>query len=233
MATITVEGLGKRYGALEAVRDVSFTLRPAAVTGFIGANGAGKTTTLRMVLGLIRPSAGTAVVDGVVYRKLEQPLRHVGALLDAATFHPGRTGRDSLRVLARAAGLPDRRVDHVLEEVELERDAGRRVGGYSLGMRQRLGLAAALLGDPQILILDEPTNGLDPEGIHWLRSVIRRRADEGGTVLVSSHVLTELAAVVDDVLVISRGGLVAHETVAAGVDLEHRYRELVSQGGSE
>jgi ABC-2 type transport system ATP-binding protein len=179
------------------------------VTGFLGPNGAGKTTTLRMLLGLVRPSAGTALVFGKRYRELVDPARRVGAVLEAADFHPGRSGREHLMTLALAARLPAVRVDEVLELVELTHAAGRRVAGYSLGMRQRLGLAAALLGDPDLLILDEPANGLDPEGVHWLRTFLRAFAAGGKTVLVSSHVLAEVAQTVDQVVIINRGRLVA------------------------
>jgi ABC-2 type transport system ATP-binding protein len=208
VAAIETVGLTKRYGAVTAVDDLSFSVRDGAVTGFLGPNGAGKTTTLRMILALARPSAGHATVLGQPYAKLPEPARVVGANLEIAGAHPGRKGRDHLRALAAMAGLPRSRVDEVLRLVELEDAAGRRAGKYSLGMRQRLGLAATLLGDPQVLVLDEPANGLDPQGIRWLRDFLRGMAAQGRTVLVSSHVLAEVAQTVDDVVVIHRGRLV-------------------------
>jgi ABC-2 type transport system ATP-binding protein len=209
MATITFDRLTKRYGDVLAVDNLTFDLEPGTVTGFVGANGAGKSTTLRMLLGLTRPTSGRALFNGVPYAELTTPAREVGALTDPDVFHPRRTGRGALRVLAAASAIPDRRVDEVLELVDLTSAASRRVGGYSLGMRQRLGLAAALLGDPAVLVLDEPANGLDPLGVHWLRGLLRRFGDEGLTVLVSSHQLAELAQTVDDLVVIDRGRLVA------------------------
>ena len=208
MAAIETVGLTKRYGEVTAVDDLSFSVRDGAVTGFLGPNGAGKTTTLRMILALARPTAGHATVKGRPYRELEQPARIVGANLEIAGAHPGRKGRDHLRALAAMASIPSSRVDEVLRLVELEDAAGRRAGKYSLGMRQRLGLAATLLGDPEVLILDEPANGLDPQGIRWLRDFLRSMASEGRTVLVSSHVLAEVSQTVDDVVVIHRGKLV-------------------------
>ncbi len=201
-------GLTKRFGDLIAVSDLSFELRAGSVTGFLGPNGAGKTTTLRMVLGLAAPTRGSAVVFGRPYAELERPGSRVGAVLEAADLHPGRTGRDHLRVLACAAGVPRSRVEEVLSLVELTAAADRRAGGSSLGMRQRLGLAAALLGDPELLILDEPANGLDPEGMRWLRDVLRAFADQGKTVLISSHHLAEVAQTVDGVVIINHGRLV-------------------------
>ena len=215
MDGIAVHGLTKRYGRVTAVDDLTFTLEPGRVTGFVGRNGAGKTTTLRMVLGLTRPSAGAATVDGLPYRELRDPLRRVGALIEAGSFHPGRTGRNALRAIARLGRIPDGRVDEVLELVDLTGSAGRRVGGYSLGMRQRLALAVALLGDPGTLVLDEPANGLDPDGVRWLRSLIHGLGAQGRSVLVSSHLLAELAQTVDDVIVIEKGSLVAHDRIAA------------------
>lgn len=215
MARIELDRLTKRYGAVTAVDELSFTLQPGTITGFLGANGAGKSTTLRMLLGLTRPTAGRATIDGLPYAALDHPSRRVGALTDPDVFHPRRSGRNALRVLARTAGLTDRRVDEVLEAVELTAAARRRVGGYSMGMRQRLGLAAALLGDPETLILDEPANGLDPSGVHWLRGLLRELAGQGRTVLVSSHQLAELARTVDDVVVIDRGRLVTHGSMQA------------------
>jgi len=206
--SIVAEGLTKRYGAVTAVDDLSFTVRAGAVTGFLGPNGAGKTTTLRMVLGLARPTAGGATILGRPFTALPDPARSVGANLEICGMHPGRSGRNHLRALAAIAGLPAARVDEVLELVEMREAANRRAGGYSTGMRQRLGLAAALLGDPEVLVLDEPANGLDPQGIRWLRDFLRGVASEGRTVLVSSHVLAEVQQTVDDVIVINRGRLV-------------------------
>jgi ABC-2 type transport system ATP-binding protein len=214
MSAIDVHGLSKRFGDVLAVDGLGFEVEEGTVVGFLGPNGAGKTTTLRMLLGLVTPTAGTATFGGRAYRELPAPARTVGAVLEASGFHPGRSARNHLRVLATAAGLPHGRVDEVLGEVGLADAAGRRVGGFSLGMRQRLGLAAALLGDPAVLLLDEPANGLDPEGIHWLRGLIRGKADEGRTVLVSSHVLAEVAQTVDQVVIIARGRLVAQSTLA-------------------
>ena len=231
MTTIEAMGLVKRYGGVTAVDGLTFTVAPGKVTGFLGSNGAGKSTTLRMLLGLARPTEGAALIGGRPYAQLRDPARTLGALLETESAHPGRTGRDHLRVLAQAAGIPAARVDRVLEETDMTRAARRRVGGYSLGMRQRLGLAAALLGDPEILILDEPANGLDPEGILWLRGLVRDRAAQGRTVLLSSHQLAELSTVVDEILVISRGRLITHEAVEPGTDLESRYLSLVAAGG--
>src|SRR6266508_3637960 len=224
MAIMTVEGLTKRFGDVVAVDDLSFEVDQGTVVGFLGPNGAGKTTTLRMLLGLVTPTAGTARIDGKPYRELADPVRHVGAVLEASSFHPGRSARNHLRVVATAAGLPLNRADAVLEQVGLAGAARRRVGGFSLGMRQRLGLATALLGDPQVLILDEPANGLDPEGVHWLRGLLRHLADQGRTVLVSSHVLAEVAQTVDQVVIIARGRLVTQSTLAA---LTARTEQLV------
>jgi ABC-2 type transport system ATP-binding protein len=207
-AAIEATGLTKRYAGVTAVDDLTFAVREGSVTGFLGPNGAGKTTTLRMVLGLARPTAGTATIEGHRYVELDDPARTVGANLEVAGAHPGRSGRNHLRALAAMAGLPRSRVDEVLRLVELDAAADRRAGKYSLGMRQRLGLAATLLGDPQVLVLDEPANGLDPQGIRWLRDFLRAMAAEGRTVLVSSHVLAEVAQTVDDVVVIHRGRLV-------------------------
>jgi ABC-2 type transport system ATP-binding protein len=204
---IEVRGLTKAFGQVTAVRDVSFTVPEGKVTGFLGPNGSGKTTTLRMALGLVRPTAGQALIGGVPYDRLARPRRCVGALLEATGFHPGRRARDHLRVLAAAGGIPDGRVAEVLSQVQLTRDAGRRVREFSLGMRQRLGIAAALLGDPQVLLLDEPANGLDPAGAAWLRALLRTQASEGRTVLVASHVLSEIAQTVDHVVIVSAGQL--------------------------
>ena len=212
--TLTIDHLSKRFGKVHAVRDLSFTVEPGRVTGFLGPNGSGKTTTLRCLLGLVRPSDGTASIGGQPYRDLDHPGRVVGAALEASGFHPGRTARGHLRVIADALDLPKTRVDEVLGLVGLEDAAGRKAGGFSLGMRQRLSLAAALVGDPGILILDEPANGLDPEGIAWLRGLLRGLAREGRTVLVSSHVLSEVQQTVDDVVIISRGALVRAGSLA-------------------
>ena len=208
-----MRNLTKRYEGRAAVDDLSFDVRPRAITGFLGPNGAGKTTTLRMVLGLARPTAGEAQIFGRPYGRLDDPARTVGASLEVSGFHPGRSGRDHLRSLAALAGLPASRVGEVLALVELEQAAKRRAGKYSMGMRQRLALAAALLGDPEVLVLDEPANGLDPGGIRWLRDFLRAKAAEGRTVLVSSHVLSEVAQTVDDIVVISRGRLVYQGTI--------------------
>jgi ABC-2 type transport system ATP-binding protein len=205
---VRAESLTKRFGKLTAVDDLSFALEPGTITGFLGPNGAGKTTTLRMLLGLAAPSHGRALIFDLPYREIRNPALRIGAVLEATDFHPGRSGRNHLRTLASAVGIADSRVDEVLAVVELDRAAKRRVKGYSLGMRQRLGLAAALLGDPELLVLDEPANGLDPEGVRWLRNFLRRFASEGHTVLVSSHVLAEVAQTVDHVLIINDGKLV-------------------------
>jgi ABC-2 type transport system ATP-binding protein len=210
---LEVRSLTKRFGSVLAVDDLSFSATPGQILGFLGPNGAGKTTTLRTMLGLTLPTSGAATVEGRPYRELEDPVSVVGAVLEGPQFHPGRTGRNHLRVLASAAGLPVTRVDEVLQLVELDSAGGRRVKGYSLGMRQRLSLAGALLGDPQALVLDEPANGLDPQGIRWLRDFLRARAGEGRTVLISSHVLAEVAQTVDEVVVISRGRLAAQGTL--------------------
>ncbi|MCV2488731.1 ABC transporter ATP-binding protein [Geodermatophilus sp. YIM 151500] len=211
---VEVSGLTKSFGPVRAVSDLSFTVEPGSVTGFLGPNGAGKTTTLRMVLGLERPDAGTATFDGATYRSLRQPVRTVGAVLETA-FHPARSGRDHLRVYCRAASLPVSRADDALAQVGLS-DAGRRkAGGYSLGMRQRLALATALLGNPSVLVLDEPANGLDPEGIHWLRGFLRHLAhDQGRTVLVSSHLLSEMEQTADRVVIVGAGRLVREGSIA-------------------
>jgi ABC-2 type transport system ATP-binding protein len=205
---IEVDGLTKRFGRTLAVDDLSFSVAPGTVTGFLGPNGAGKSTTLRSILGLVRPDSGQTTVLGKPYAALERPLERVGAVLETFDAHPGRSGWNHLRVLASAAGLPRSRVDEVLELVELTGEAKRRAKGYSLGMRQRLGLAAALLGDPEVLVLDEPANGLDPQGIRWLRDLLRAQARGGRTVLVSSHVLAEVAQTVDEVVIIHRGKLI-------------------------
>jgi ABC-2 type transport system ATP-binding protein len=210
---IEVESLTKRYGSTLAVDDLSFTVAPGTVTGFLGPNGAGKSTTLRSLLGLVRPTSGRTAVLGVPYAELAGVADRVGAVLETFDAHPGRSGRNHLRVLATAAGIPTSRVDELLELVELSGAARRRAKGYSLGMRQRLGLAAALLGDPEVLVLDEPANGLDPQGIRWLRDLLRSLAAEGRTVLLSSHVLAEIAQTVDEVVIIHRGRLVRQATM--------------------
>ncbi|MFA9269788.1 MAG: ABC transporter ATP-binding protein [Baekduiaceae bacterium] len=206
---IEVAGLSKTFGATTAVQDLSFTVDQGRILGFLGPNGAGKTTTLRMVLGLVRPTAGTATINGVAYVGLDDPVRTVGAVLDGGALHPGRSGRNHLRSYARASGIGDDRVEELLAMVGLTDAANRRAGGYSLGMRQRLGLATALLGDPKILILDEPANGLDPQGIRWLRDFLRHLANQGCAILVSSHGLAEISQMVDDVVVIDRGRSIA------------------------
>lgn len=213
---IEIRGLTKRFGSVLAVDQLSFTVEPGRVTGFLGPNGAGKTTTLRVLLGLVQATAGTATIGGQRYVDLARPQDTVGALLEASNFHPGRTGRNHVRVQALTAGVPAQRADQVLELVGLADATGRRAGGYSTGMRQRMGLAVALLGDPPVLVLDEPTNGLDPEGIRWMRGLLRTLAEQGRTVLVSSHVLSEVEQMVDDVVIIARGRLV-HEIGRAHV----------------
>jgi ABC-2 type transport system ATP-binding protein len=233
---VSCRSLTKRYGELVAVDEVTFSLEAGTVTGFLGPNGAGKTTTLRLLLGLAEPTSGEALVFGRRYRDLDQPIRRVGAVLESADFHPARSGRNHLGALALAGGLPPSRVGEVLELVELGGAADRRVRTYSLGMRQRLGLAAALLGDPELLILDEPANGLDPAGVHWLRNFLRTLALQGRTVLVASHLLAEVAQTVDQVLIIDHGRLLASGRLAelTGGDrsLEDVYLELTAGGAS-
>ncbi|GAB2818679.1 ABC transporter ATP-binding protein [Alpinimonas psychrophila] len=221
--SIEFQSITKSFGAVKAVSNLSFTVEPGVVTGFLGPNGAGKTTTLRMLLGLVRPTSGTATFAGAAYRDLPNPLSTVGTALEASSFHPGRTARNHLRVYAAAASIPRERVGTVLDLVGLHDDADRRVGGYSLGMRQRLGLAFALIGDPGVLVLDEPTNGLDPEGIRWMRGFLRARAAEGRTVLVSSHQLSEVQQSVDRVVIITRGEAV-YEGSLAGLESGARVR---------
>jgi ABC-2 type transport system ATP-binding protein len=227
---VSISSLTKRYGEVIAVDDVSFSLDAGTVTGLLGPNGAGKTTTLRVLLGLAAPTAGEALVFGRRYRDLEEPARQIGAVLESNDFHPGRSGRDHLRMLAYAAEIPSGRVEEVLALVELEAAADRRVKTYSLGMRQRLGLAGALLGGPELLVLDEPANGLDPAGVHWLRRFLRRFAEGGGTVIVASHLLAEVAQAVDQVVIIDRGRLTAistlEELTQGGGTLEEAYLEL-------
>ena len=214
MAVIEVLGLTKRFGSVSAVHDLNFEVRAGEVTGFLGPNGAGKTTTLRMLLGLIKADTGTATIDGRDYQALAEPLHQVGAVLEASSFHPGRTARDQLRIQALAAHADAARIEAVLDLVQLSDAADRRVGKFSLGMKQRLGLANALLPQPKVLILDEPTNGLDPEGVRWLRDLLRRYAADGGTVLVSSHLLAEVEQTVDSVVIIDHGELVAQSSLA-------------------
>jgi ABC-2 type transport system ATP-binding protein len=211
---IEARGLVKRYGPMTAVDRLSFDVRPGTVTGFLGPNGAGKSTTMRMMLGLDRPDAGTVRINGQHYRDLRSPLREVGALLEAKAFHPGRTARSHLTALAASNQIPRRRVSEVLEITGLEKAAGRRAGKFSLGMSQRLGIAAALLGDPAVLVLDEPVNGLDPEGIRWIRNLLKSLAAQGRTVLISSHLISEVAQTADELIVIGQGRLLAQTTVA-------------------
>jgi ABC-2 type transport system ATP-binding protein len=229
---VSVRALTKRFGDVVAVEDLTFSLEAGTVTGFLGPNGAGKTTTLRLLLGLARPTAGEALVFGRRYAELDSPARHVGAVLESNDFHPGRSGRDHLHALALAAEIPRSRVEEVLELVELPPAAARRVKTYSLGMRQRLGLAGALLGDPELLILDEPANGLDPAGVHWLRRFLRDFAEQGRTVLIASHILAEVAQTVDQVVIIDRGRLRAAaplaELMERGRTLEDVYLELTA-----
>jgi ABC-2 type transport system ATP-binding protein len=244
MAAIDIKGLSKRYGPTLAVDDLSFGVEPGRVVGFLGPNGAGKTTTLRALLGLITPTEGTATIEGKRFVDLDDPVHTVGAVLDGGMLHPGRTGRNHLRMLATSAGIPRSRVNEMLTLVGLEAAADRRAGGYSLGMRQRLGLAAALLGDPRVLVLDEPANGLDPQGIRWLRDFLRSLAAEGRAVLVSSHVLAEVSQTAHEVVVISRGRSVAQSSLdellatrsggirVAGPDVS-RLAESLRAGGAE
>ncbi|HET6998362.1 MAG TPA: ATP-binding cassette domain-containing protein [Solirubrobacterales bacterium] len=223
MPELEVRGLTKRYGKTVAVDDLSFAVEAGRVTGFLGPNGAGKTTTMRALLGLLRPSRGEALVEGRPPLEMSEPLHTIGAALEATAFHPGRSGRNHLRTLAAAARIPGSRVEEVLEMVELSGAGDRRVKGYSLGMRQRLALAAALLGEPRILILDEPANGLDPQGMRWLRDLLREQAAGGRTVLVSSHLLSEVAQTADELVMIRGGKLVAQTSLA----------EFTAGGGSQ
>lgn len=214
MSVIEIHDLTKKFGDVTAVDHVSFGVERGSVVGFLGPNGAGKTTTLRMLLGLVTPTSGTARITGRSYRNISNPSRVVGAVLESSNPYPGRTARNHLRIQAMIARMPVGRVDDVLDLVDLTAVAGRRVGQFSLGMRQRLGLAAALLGDPEVLILDEPANGLDPEGVHWLRNLLQRLAAEGRTVLVSSHILAEVAQTVDTVVILDHGRLITYSTLA-------------------
>jgi ABC-2 type transport system ATP-binding protein len=224
---IEVEGLSKRFGAVTAVDDLTFTVRPGRVTGFLGPNGAGKTTTMRIILGLYAPTSGRALVGGRRYDGLIRPLREVGSLLDATALHGGRTARAHLRSIAQSNGIAARRVAEVLRLTGLEAVAQRRVGGYSLGMKQRLGIAAALLGDPPVLIFDEPVNGLDPEGIHWIRGFFKELAGQGRTVLVSSHLMSEMALTAEHLVVIGRGRLLADTSTEALIESSARRDVLV------
>jgi ABC-2 type transport system ATP-binding protein len=233
MSVIEVRGLTKRFGPVLAVDQLSFTVEAGEVVGFLGPNGAGKTTTLRMLLGLVRPDAGSATINGTAYTDLAEPLHQVGAVLEASSFHPGRTARNHLRVQAMLGEADPSRVDDVLELTGLAGAADRRVGGFSLGMRQRLGLATALLTDPALLILDEPTNGLDPEGVRWLRDLLRGMAAEGATVLVSSHILAEVAHTVDSVVILNGGRLVRQSSLSdltlGAHDLEDAFFKLTRE----
>jgi ABC-2 type transport system ATP-binding protein len=231
MSVIEINHLAKRFGDVRAVDDLSFAIEAGTVAGFLGPNGSGKTTTLRTLVGLVAPTAGGATINGRPYRDLRYPLREVGALLEASAAHPARTARNHLRVLAAEARVPRSRVDELLELVDLGAAADRRAGGFSLGMKQRLGLAGALVGDPQILVLDEPANGLDPEGMRWLRDFLRLFAAQGRTVLLSSHVLSEIAQTVDEVVVINSGRLVVHSPLSELIEQrgEHRVRVRSSE----
>jgi ABC-2 type transport system ATP-binding protein len=225
MPLIEVHGLTKRFGQVLAVDRLSFTVEAGTVVGFLGPNGAGKTTTLRMLLGLVRPDAGTATMNGTAYRDLSEPLHQVGAVLEASSFYPGRTARNQLRVQAMVSQSDPTRIEDVLELTGLTAAAGRRIGGFSLGMRQRLGLATALLSDPEVLILDEPANGLDPDGVRWLRDLLRGLAAEGHTVLVSSHLLAEVAQTVDSAVILDHGRLVAQASLAELTAGEHNLED--------
>jgi ABC-2 type transport system ATP-binding protein len=232
---IAVRGLSKSFRGQAAVEDVHFDVLAGRVVGLLGPNGAGKTTTMRMILGLAAADSGAALIHGRPYRELDRPALTLGAVLDTGGLHPGRSGRDHLRIVAAEIGVPSARIDTVLDEVDLQAAADRRVAGYSLGMRQRLALAAALLGEPSTLILDEPANGLDPAGMRWLRRLIRSFADAGGSVLLSSHVLSEVALVADDIVVIVDGRVAAAGELAAtvaehGGDLENFYLDLTATG---
>jgi ABC-2 type transport system ATP-binding protein len=233
MPLIEVDGLTKRFGKVVAVDRLSFTVEAGTVVGFLGPNGAGKTTTLRMLLGLVRPDAGRATINGKAYRDLREPLHQVGAVLEASSFYPGRTARNHLRVQAMVSQSDPSRIGDVLELTGLAAAADRRIGGFSLGMRQRLGLATALLADPEVLILDEPTNGLDPDGVRWLRDLLRGLAAEGHTVLVSSHLLAEVAQTVDSAVILDQGRLIAQaslaELTAGEQNLEDAFLKLTKE----
>ncbi|HYI46418.1 MAG TPA: ATP-binding cassette domain-containing protein [Actinomycetota bacterium] len=227
MTSIAVENLTKRFKDVTAVDGLSFEVSSGRVTGFVGPNGAGKTTTMRCLLDLASPTSGTAIVNGKRYRDLDNPLRTVGTVLEGSSFYPGRTGRDHLRVLGRTAGVGDARVDEVLDMVGLAAFANKRTKGYSLGMRQRLAIGGALLADPEVLVLDEPANGLDPAGIRWMRELLRYHASKGGLVLISSHVLSEVAVVVDDVVVVDHGKLVRIarlDELTRGAEVRSRFK---------
>jgi ABC-2 type transport system ATP-binding protein len=233
---ISVRELTKRYGGVLAVDNLTFDIHPGTVTGFLGPNGSGKSTTIRMIMGLDAPDAGSALIDGMPYRSLRWPLRSVGAVLEARAFHPGRPARAHLLALAAAGDIPRRRVDEVLSLVGLADTAGRRAGTFSLGMGQRLGIAAALLGDPGVLLLDEPVNGLDPSGVRWIRGLIRSLAAQGRTVFVSSHLISEMALTADRLVVIGGGRLLADTSVAeltarGGGSLEDAFFALTDSGG--
>lgn len=232
MTEMALRALSKRFRQTRAVDDLTAEFVAGAVTGFLGPNGAGKSTTLRMALGLVRPTTGTALIGGRPYTELRRPLRTVGAVLESGAFHPGRTGRNHLRLVARLGDLPESRVEEVLDAVDLTGAAERRVGGYSLGMRQRLSLATALLGDPEVLILDEPANGLDPAGMAWLRGLLRDLADEGRTVVVSSHILAEVAQTVDRLVILGEGRLrfdgTAADLTTYGETLESAFLRLTA-----
>ncbi|MFI6512715.1 ABC transporter ATP-binding protein [Streptosporangium sp. NPDC050855] len=226
MSAISVTQLGKSFGAVRAVDDLSFTVERGTLTAFLGPNGAGKTTTLRMILGLVTPTDGTAVIGGMAYRDLERPVSTVGAVLEATAFHPGLSARTHLEALRIAAGLEAGRVAHVLEQVDLTDAADRRTKGFSLGMRQRLALASAMLGDPEILILDEPANGLDPAGMRWLRGFLQACVHRGRTVLVSTHVLAEIGQIADQAIIIGNGRLAWQGPLTSRTDLEELYLEV-------
>ena len=239
MARICFDHLTKRYGPILAVDDFTAALQPGKITGFLGPNGAGKSTTLRMLVGLTTPTCGTATIDGLPYAQLPHPSRAIGAMTDSAVFHPRRSGRDALRVLCALGGIPPRRADEVIDLVDLTAAGARNVGGYSMGMRQRLALAAALLGDPETLVLDEPATGLDPAGVLWLRTLLRGLAEQGRTVLVSSHLLAEAAQTVDEVIVINRGRLIVHGPMSGlmgsnhATSLEELFFDLLAKGASQ
>jgi ABC-2 type transport system ATP-binding protein len=233
---IEARGRVKRYGPTTAVDNLSFDVRPGTVTGFLGPNGAGKSTTMRMILGLDRPDAGTVKIAGQDYRDMRWPLREVGALLEAKAFHPGRAARSHLTALAASNSIPRRRVNDVLEITGMEKAASRRAGKFSLGMSQRLGIAAALLGDPRVLLLDEPVNGLDPEGIRWIRNLLRNLAAQGRTVLISSHLISEVAQTADHLIVIGQGRLLAQTTVTELSSRSHSLEEAffgLTEGSTE
>ncbi|MEU4241816.1 ATP-binding cassette domain-containing protein [Actinoplanes sp. NPDC026619] len=233
----SISGLSKRHGSRTVLTDVTFQALPGRVTGFLGPNGAGKSSTLRILLGMDRPTSGTALVDGRPYRELRDPLRTVGSMVEGSGAHRSRTARNHLAWIARAGGIPRRRVNEVLDQVGLAGAGRTRVGRFSLGMGQRLGLAAALLGEPAALVLDEPVNGLDPEGIRWIRGLLRGHADAGGTVLLSSHLMTEVAEITDDLVIIAGGRIVAtgplDQVIAGHASLEEAFFALTGAAGAE